>query len=79
MKRPAASDSEVGKAAPTFDLSGLFAKLRARKDKVNRASFTSQAYHNARVMAERAGYSEADAGAIGRQAYKDAGNIYDNE
>lgn len=76
LKRPA---SHMMPDASNIDMSGIFAKLRARKGKVCRNVFTSQAYHSAKVMAVNSGFSAEQAKAIARDAFGKAGVLFDED
>jgi hypothetical protein len=82
LKRPAAAVVIKRPAAavvlkPVVDMSGLFAKLRARKGTMSRKGFTSMAYHNAKTMAENAGFTAEQAKVIAREALGKASALYD--
>lgn len=74
LKRPA---GHTVPGASNIDMSGIFAKLRARKGTVSRKIFTSQAYHAAKVLAENSGFSADQAKAIGREALAKASILFD--
>ena len=82
IKRPASAPKSVvkqrpaGVQKPKLDMTHIFARLRNRKPLPGYASFTSSAYHPARNLALKAGYSEAEAKAIGREAFEKAAKLH---
>ena len=60
-------------------MSGIFAKLRVRKDTMSKKGFTSMAYHNAKTMAENSGFSAEQAKGIAREAFGKASALYDTD
>ena len=87
IKRPASAPMSVapksvvkkrpaGVQKPNLDMTHIFARLRNRKPLPGYASFTSCAYHPARNLALKAGYSEAEAKEIGRKAFEKAAKLH---
>jgi hypothetical protein len=76
LKRPAAA-VVLKPDGSNIDMSGIFAKLRARKSTMSKKGFTSMAYHNAKTMAEKAGFSAEQAKVIAREALNKASALYD--
>ena len=82
IKRPASAPNSVVKKRPAgvqksnLDMTHIFARLRNRKPLPGYASFTSCAYHPARNLALKAGYSEAEAKDIGRKAFEKAAKLH---
>ena len=82
IKRPASAPKSVVKKRPAgvqksnLDMTHIFARLRNRKPLPGYASFTSCAYHPARNLALKAGYSEAEAKDIARQAFEKAAKLH---
>ena len=78
IKRPASAPKSVvkqrpaGVQKPKLDMTHIFTRLRNRKPLPGYASFTSYAYHPARKLALKAGYGEAEAKAVGRNACEKA-------
>jgi hypothetical protein len=77
LKRPAARHTVPG--GSNIDMSGIFAKLRARKGTMSKKGFTSMAYHNAKTMAENSGFSAEQAKVIAREASGKASALYDRD
>ena len=69
-KRPA------GVQKANLDMTHIFARLRNRKPLPGHRSFTSSAYHSARNLALKAGYSEADAKETGQKAFEKATKLH---
>jgi hypothetical protein len=76
LKRPAAA-VVLKPDGCNIDMSGLFAKLRARKSTMSKKGFTSMAYHNAKTMANNAGFTADQAKVIAREALGKASVLYD--
>jgi hypothetical protein len=76
LKRPAAA-VVLKPDGCNIDMSGLFAKLRARKSTMSKKGFTSMAYHNAKTMADNAGFTADQAKVIAREALGKASVLYD--
>ena len=83
LKRPAGRAAEGPDAATSMlpdassiDMSGMFAKLRARKATMDLKRFTSMAYHSADKLAKNAGFSDDKAKAIARDASAKASALF---
>ncbi len=85
MKKPAAAvvlKRPAARAVPgegNIDMSGIFAKLRARKGTMSRKGFTSMAYHNAKNLAENSGFSAEKAKVIAKGVHAKASALYDRD
>jgi hypothetical protein len=77
LKRPAAGPKVLG--GGNIDMSGIFAKLRARKGTMSRKGFTSMAYHNAKTLATSSGFSAEKAKVIARGVHAKASALYDRD
>ena len=82
MKKPSAATTLKRHArcmvpdASNIDMSGIFARLRARKGSLDRKRFMSMAYHSAKATAKRSGFSDDDAKAIARDVCAQASAVF---
>lgn len=69
MKKPSSASTTKNNMVPNasnIDMTGIFAKLRARRSELDRKRYMSIAYHGAKTLAEKSGFTDDEAKTIAR-------------